>query len=68
MRLAKAVVPHLGASQRGSFVVISGIEAGRPRAPFPLGPTRLAVPGFIKLLADRYGPQGIRFNIAEKLN
>jgi NAD(P)-dependent dehydrogenase (short-subunit alcohol dehydrogenase family) len=62
MRLAKAVVPHLGASQRGSFVAISGIEAGQPRSPFPLGPTRLAVPGFIKLLADRYGPQGTRFN------
>ncbi|WP_375253855.1 hypothetical protein [Yoonia sp.] len=24
--------------------------------------TRLALHGFIKLLADRYGPQGIRFN------
>lgn len=62
MRLAKAVIPHLVASGRGSFVAISGIEAGQPRVPFPLGPTRLALQGFIKLLADRYGPEGVRFN------
>lgn len=63
MRLAKAVVPHLKSSGRGSFVAISGIEAGQPRGPFPLGPTRLAVHGFVKLLADRYGPDGVRFNV-----
>lgn len=62
MRLAKAVVPHLIASGRGAFVAISGIEAAQPRAPFPLGPTRLALQGFVKLLADRYGPEGVRFN------
>lgn len=62
MRLAKAAIPHLVSSGRGSFVAISGIEAGQPRAPFPLGPTRLALQGFIKLLADRYGPEGVRFN------
>jgi len=62
MRLAKAVLPHIGAQGRGSFVAISGIEAGQPRLPFVLGPTRLALQGFVKLLADRYGPEGIRFN------
>mgnify|MGYP000330227986 CR=1 FL=1 len=62
MRLARAVLPHLVKSGRGSFVAISGIEATQPRAPFPLGPTRLALHGFIKLLADRYGPEGVRFN------
>lgn len=62
MRLAKAVLPHIGKHGRGSFVAISGIEAGQPRLPFTLGPTRLALHGFIKLLADRYGRQGIRFN------
>lgn len=62
MRLAKAVLPHIGANGRGSFVAISGIEAGQPRLPFTLGPTRLALQGFVKLLADRYGPEGIRFN------
>jgi NAD(P)-dependent dehydrogenase (short-subunit alcohol dehydrogenase family) len=62
MRLAKAALPHLIASGRGSFVAISGIEAGQPRLPFPLGPTRLALHGFIKLLSDRHGPDGVRFN------
>ncbi len=62
MRLAKAVLPHIGANGRGSFVAISGIEAAQPRLPFTLGPTRLALQGFIKLLSDRYGPKGIRFN------
>jgi NAD(P)-dependent dehydrogenase (short-subunit alcohol dehydrogenase family) len=62
MRLAKAAVPYLASSGRGSFVAISGIEAGQPRAPFPLGPTRLALQGFIKLLSDRYGRDGVRFN------
>jgi NAD(P)-dependent dehydrogenase (short-subunit alcohol dehydrogenase family) len=62
MRLAKAVVSHLGASGRGSFVAISGIEADQPIVPSPLGPTRLAAQDFIKLLSDRYGPEGIRFN------
>jgi len=62
MRLAKAVLPHIGTHGRGSFVAISGIEAGQPRLPFTLGPTRLALHGFVKLLADRYGPEGIRFN------
>ncbi len=62
MRLAKTVLPHFAANGRGSFVAISGIEAGQPRLPFSLGPTRLALHGFIKLLADRFGPDGIRFN------
>jgi len=62
MRLAKAVLPHIGTHGRGSFVAISGIEAGQPRLPFILGPTRLALQGFVKLLADRYGAEGIRFN------
>ncbi len=35
MRLAKAAPPHLRASGRGSFVVISGIEAEQPRMSFP---------------------------------
>ena len=52
MRLAKAVVSHLGVSGRGSFVVIPGIEVGQPRVPFPLGPARLAAQGSIKLLFD----------------
>lgn len=62
MRLAKAVLPHLKTSGQGSFVAISGIEATQPRAAFPLGPTRLALHGFLKQLADRHGRDGVRFN------
>lgn len=43
-------------------MAISGIETAQPGAPFPLGPTRLALRGSIRLLADRYGPEGVRFN------
>lgn len=38
------------------------MEAGQPILPFTLGPRRPAPHGFIQLLADRYGPEGIRFN------
>ncbi len=62
MRLAKAVVPSFQEQGSGAFVAISGIEATEPRPVFPLGPTRLALHGFIKLLADRYGREGLRFN------
>jgi NAD(P)-dependent dehydrogenase (short-subunit alcohol dehydrogenase family) len=62
MRLAKAVLPHVRAAGRGSFAAISGIEAGQRRLPFLHGPTRLALRGYIKLLADGYGRDGLRFN------
>lgn len=40
----------------------TGIETGQPRLPFQLGSTRLALRGFVKLLADRHGPDGLRVN------
>ncbi len=62
MRLAKAVLPVMQAGGGGALVAISGIEAAEPRPVFPLGPTRLALHGFVKLLSDRYGREGIRVN------
>jgi NAD(P)-dependent dehydrogenase (short-subunit alcohol dehydrogenase family) len=62
MRMIKAVLPHMTAQQSGAIVAISGIEAAQPRLPFPLGPTRLALQGFIKMLSDRHGRDGIRLN------
>lgn len=62
MRLAKAVASYMIKQRSGSFVAISGIEAAQLRLPFPLGPTRLALQGFIKLLADRHGRDGLRFD------
>lgn len=62
MRMVKAVLPHMMAQKSGSIVAISGIEAAQPRLPFPLGPTRLALQGFVKMLSDRHGRDGIRIN------
>lgn len=62
MRLLKAVLPPMRAQGSGSFVTLSGIEALQPRMPYPLGPNRLALHGFVKLLSDRYGGAGIRIN------
>jgi len=62
MRLIKAVLPQMIAQKSGAIVAISGIEAAQPRLPFPLGPTRLALQGFVKMLADRHGRDGIRIN------
>ena len=62
MRMVKAVLPQMVAQKSGAIVAISGIEAAQPRLPFPLGPTRLALQGFIKMLSDRHGRDGIRIN------
>lgn len=62
MRLLKAALPPMRAQGTGAFVALSGIEALQPRMPYPLGPNRLALHGFIKLLSDRYGGAGIRVN------
>jgi NAD(P)-dependent dehydrogenase (short-subunit alcohol dehydrogenase family) len=62
MRMIKAVLPQMIAQKSGSIVAISGIEAAQPRLAFPLGPTRLALQGFVKMLSDRHGRDGIRIN------
>jgi NAD(P)-dependent dehydrogenase (short-subunit alcohol dehydrogenase family) len=62
MRLFRAALPHFHARHGGAFVAISGIEALQPRLSYPLGPNRLALHGFVRLLADRYGRDGIRAN------
>ena len=62
VRMARAVTPHLLAQGSGSIVNISGMESVQPRLMYPLGPVRLALHGFTKLYADRYGRAGIRMN------
>ena len=62
MRLFKAALPHFRATGGGAFVAISGIEGAQPRLPYPLGPNRMALHGFVRLLADRHGPEAIRAN------
>jgi len=60
MRLFRSAVPHFRRNGKGAFVAISGIEALQPRLPYPLGPYRPALHGFVKLLSDRHGREGIR--------
>lgn len=62
MRVFRAALQHFQAQGAGVFLAISGIDGNQPRLPYPLGPNRLALQGFVKLLADRYGPEGIRAN------
>lgn len=62
MRLFRACLPHFRAAGAGAFVAMSGIEALQPRVPFGLGPNRLALHGFVRLLADRHGRENIRAN------
>lgn len=46
----------------GAIVNLSGIETVQPRSIYPASPMRLALHGFTKLYADRYGRYGIRMN------
>ncbi|WP_089935393.1 SDR family oxidoreductase [Candidatus Entotheonella palauensis] len=62
VRMARAVTPHMLAQGGGPIVNISGMESVQPRLIYPLGPIRLALHGFTKLYADRYGRAGIRMN------
>lgn len=62
VRMARAVTPHFLTHGGGSVVNISGMESVQPRLMYPLGPVRLALHGFTKLYADRYGRAGIRMN------
>lgn len=62
MRLTRAVLPSMRAQGSGSIVTISGVEAQQPRLPYPLGPVRMALHGFVRVIADRYGRDGIRIN------
>ncbi len=62
VRVARAVTPFMQRAGKGALVAISGMDAAQPRLTFPLGPVRLALHGYAKLYADRYGRDGIRIN------
>jgi NAD(P)-dependent dehydrogenase (short-subunit alcohol dehydrogenase family) len=62
VKLAKVVTPHLQKAGGGAIVNVSGMESLQPRAPYPLGPLRLALHGFTKIYADRYARENIRMN------
>jgi NAD(P)-dependent dehydrogenase (short-subunit alcohol dehydrogenase family) len=62
VRICRLVTPVMIRQGGGAIVNISGIEAVQPRLMFPVSPARLALHGFTKLYADRYGRHGIRMN------
>jgi NAD(P)-dependent dehydrogenase (short-subunit alcohol dehydrogenase family) len=63
VRMARVVTPCLQRQGGGAIINISAFSALEPRLCFPSGGTiRLALSGFTKLYADRYGSDGIRMN------
>jgi NAD(P)-dependent dehydrogenase (short-subunit alcohol dehydrogenase family) len=63
VRMARVVTPCLQRQGSGAIINISAFSAREPRLCFPSGGTiRLALSGFTKLYADRYGPDGVRMN------
>jgi NAD(P)-dependent dehydrogenase (short-subunit alcohol dehydrogenase family) len=63
VRMARAVTPVLQKQGGGAIVNISTFAALEPRLIFPVsGTMRMALAGYTKLYADRYGRDGIRMN------
>ena len=63
IRVAKMVVPVMEKQGGGSIVNLTSYSAMEPSLMFPTsGVYRLAVSGFTRLIADRYGPANIRMN------
>jgi NAD(P)-dependent dehydrogenase (short-subunit alcohol dehydrogenase family) len=69
VRLARAALPHLEASGRGSIVAISSVS-GR-EADFAAGPyatMKTAILGYIKGLAHQLAGRGVRANVVSPGN
>ena len=63
IRMARLVTPVMRKNGGGSIVNVSGLGAAAPCSAYPFGATmRKALTGFVKLYAQRYGPDGIRMN------
>ena len=63
VRMARLVTPVMERQGGGAIVNISTFAAKEPSSKFPLEPcVRMALGGFAKLYADRYGRHGIRMN------
>jgi len=63
IRMARLVTPIMRQSGGGSIINVSGLGAAAPCSAYPFGATmRKALTGFVKLYAQRYGPNGIRMN------
>jgi len=62
VRMCRHVTQPMVRQGGGAIVNISGLESVQPRLIYPMGPVRLALHGYTKLYADRYGRDGIRMN------
>lgn len=62
VRLLRLVTPVMERQGGGSIVAISSVNALEPRPRYPMSIIRMAMHGFTKLYADRYGRDGIRMN------
>jgi len=63
VRLARLVTPEMQRLGGGSIVAISTFGAVEPSLSFPVSSAlRSALGAFVKLYADRFGPDGIRLN------
>lgn len=62
VRLLRLVTPVMERQGGGAIVAISSINALEPRPRHPMSIMRMAMHGFAKLYADRYGRAGIRIN------
>ena len=69
VRLAKAALPHLEASGKGSIVAISSVS-GREAdfASGPYGTMKTAIVGYISGLAFQYAGRGVRANVVSPGN
>lgn len=62
-RMARVITPVFRRQGGGSIVNISSFAALEPRLMFPVSSAvRLALAGYTKMYADRYGREGIRMN------
>jgi len=62
IRLLRLTTPVMERQGGGAIVTISSLNALEPRPRFPMSIMRMAMHGFAKLYADRYGRAGIRIN------
>lgn len=63
VRMARLVTPVMEGQGGGAILNMSSFGAREPSSKFPLEPClRMALGGFAKLYADRYGRVGIRMN------
>ena len=63
VRLTRLVIPHMLKRGSGALVTLSTFGAEEPSLDYPVSSAlRAAVGAYGKLVADRYGPHGIRMN------